>query len=66
MNEVAKSRKQNNDKKEMNERIRELESQTRIQVAKSRDFLTESYFSVCVFSVKMMQETNEQILEMKS
>ena len=65
MNEVAKSRKKMTKRKRMKEFAKwshERESKPRNQGI----FLTESYFSVCVFSVEMTQETNEQILEMKS
>ena len=65
MNEVAKSRKQNNDKKETNKRIREMEWRTRIQVVKSRDFFDGILLLSLCFLVEMTQETNERILEMK-
>ena len=63
MNEVAKSRKQNNDKKETNERICEMESRTRIQVAKSMDFFDGILLlSLCFFG----KDGAGNELEMKS
>ena len=49
--------------------MKEFAKWSRERESKSRNqgiFFMESYFSVCVFSVEMTQETNERILEMKS